>query len=289
MLKSIYSGFAKNFKKNRPYSTYIAAFVGIFILVVIIVLVKISTSKPDYLYVKVKLSQGLWWASTQNPSLWFINAIKKGEVDTNLLGEPIGEILEVRYYPVPSSPLVPAKDQYDIYLTLKLSASYNERTNKYTFKRSSVTIGSPIELEFPSAQITGTIIDIGPEPFNHEYVEKEILLTHEEGYFKDLPFAYENIKVGDKYFDGTGEVFEVIDKRLKRKILVAADLSGRLIEQEVTSVQNIIVTAKVKVRKDGDRLIYGEEQILSPGARINFSTPNYNYQDFIVLSVEESF
>src|SRR3989344_5717272 len=119
--KSIYSGFAKTYKKNRPFSTYIAFFVGIFILVVIIALVKVSTSKPDYLYVKVKLSQGLWWASTQKPSIWFINAIKKGEIEYNLLGKPAAEILEVRYYSIPYSLLAPSKDQFDIYATVKLA------------------------------------------------------------------------------------------------------------------------------------------------------------------------
>ena len=285
--KSIYTTFSKYLKKNKPYSYLILSFIVISILVVVIALVKIASSEPDYVYAKVKISQGLWWASTQKPGLWFINAIKKGEIEYNLLGKPVAEILEVRYYPVPSSPLVPLKDQYDIYATVKLASSYNKRTKKYVFKRSTIAVGSPIELEFPTSQVTGTVIDMRTSPFEYEDVEKEILLTHEEGYFKDLPFAYENIKVGDKYFDGTEDVFEVTDKKLKRKIIVSADLYGKLVEHEVTNIQNIIITAKVKVRKDGNSLIYGEEQVLNPGARINFSTPNYNYQDFIVLSVEE--
>lgn len=264
-------------------------FITIFILAIIFVgfvsSSKILFSKPTYIYARVKLGQGLWWAQTAKPSIWYINSIKKGEVENDLLGRPIAEILEVRYYP---AILHPEKYEtlYDVYLTLKLAVKSNKKSKKMVFKRSAVAVGSPVEFEFPSAQVTGTVIDLIKENFEDKYSEKTIYLISLEGYKKDLPFAFDNIKVNDKYFDGVDYVFEVLDKSLKEKIFLAPSSSGRTYENLVSTFQNIIVKAKIKVKEKNNQLVYAEEQIVKVGSYINFTTSNYDFRDFVILKIE---
>jgi len=47
----------------------------ILIVVAVIAVFRFSRTKPTYLYVEIKMGQGLWWAQTAKPSIWFIKAL----------------------------------------------------------------------------------------------------------------------------------------------------------------------------------------------------------------------
>ncbi len=146
--------------------------------------------KPTYIYVKVKIGQGLWWASTIRPSNWFIQGLKKGMKEKDNTGKDLAEILSIRYYPWNGY------NQYDIYLTLRLKVSGSRTTNMYSFNRSTIGVGSPIDLAFPEAQFSGTIITLRRDPFMEKYEEKTVYFFNRDS----LPFEYEAIKIGDYYF-----------------------------------------------------------------------------------------
>src|SRR3989338_8348156 len=102
----------KKFTKFAIDNYFISIFLACIAFVVLVSAYKLFFVKPTFVYAKVKVGQGLWWASTQKPSLWFVKNIKKGDIQTDLLGEPTAEILSVRYYPT----VFP--NQYDVYLTM---------------------------------------------------------------------------------------------------------------------------------------------------------------------------
>src|SRR3989344_8807952 len=106
MVKKIF-----NFAKANYFITI---FIGIILFVGLVSVKKIFYTKPTLIYAKIKVGQGLWWAGGQKPGIWLANSIKKGDVERDLLGRSIAEVLNVRYYPWY------AIDQYDIYLTVKL-------------------------------------------------------------------------------------------------------------------------------------------------------------------------
>ena len=58
---------------------------------------KLFIAKPTYVYVKVKVGQGLWWANTSRPNAWFVEAIKQAKVEVDLTGQPIAQIQGVGY------------------------------------------------------------------------------------------------------------------------------------------------------------------------------------------------
>lgn len=261
----------------------------IFFLIVIVVafVIFFSVSKvflvePKYIYVRVKVGQGFWWASTAKPTIWFANSIKKGEKQFDLLGKPTAEIEEVRYYPTWGT------GQYDVFIKLKLKASYNSRSQTYSFSRSTISIGSPIEIQFPSTFITGTVIALSNFPIEDEYVEKIIYLVYQEGYRKDFPYRYDNIKIGDKYFDGSEEVFKVEDKSLENNILsIENNLTAQVFERMVETTQNIIVKAKVKLKNKNGELFYGEDYKVSNNTSVPFSTKDYFFENFVVRKIED--
>src|SRR3990167_8185822 len=151
----------KFFKKLWNFTVtnyFISIFIACIAFVGVVSIYKLFFVKPTFVYAKVKVGQGLWWATTQKPNLWFVKNIKKGDAQTDFVGELTAEILSVHYYPTVSP------NQYDVYLTMKLKVSGNKKTGKYNFNRSTIGVGAPIDLEFPSTQFSGTITDLSVKP-----------------------------------------------------------------------------------------------------------------------------
>ena len=259
----------------------LSIFLVCILFVGMVVVARTVFSKPTYVYVKVKVGQGLWWVSTARSPIWLVDSIKKGDVARSLTGQTTAEILSKRYYRWYSS------DQFDIYVALKLKAGYNRKTGAYSFNRSVLSVGSPIDIQFPRVDITGTVINISKTPFKDEYVEKIIYLVYQGGYYKDFPYRYDNIKIGDTYFDGQDKVFEIIDKSLEKNIWnVANNLTAQLFERDVETTQNIVVKAKVILKKKGNALYYGEDYKIIDNVYIPFATDNYFFENFAIRKIE---
>lgn len=246
------------------------AFVGVFSLY------KLKGTKPQFVYVKVRLGQGLWWTGGARPNIWFVNALKSANVEKDLLGTPIAQIISVRYYPYFSS------DQYDVYLYLKLKVSKRGNPPKYLFKRSTLGVSSPIELEFPAVQATGTIIALSDQAIEENRVEKEITLTK----FLQYPWEYQAIRIGDKFNDGQEDVFTVTDKNMASLSSLGLDILSISGSKIARSQQYAVVKAKIKVREENGQYIYGEDQRITIGKTINLSTPEFTFADYTVGEIK---
>ena len=254
---------------------FLSIFLAVIVFVVIISAYKLFLPKPTYIYAKIKVSQGLWWATTAKPYIWFVKAIKKGDVEVDLVGKPIAEILSIRYYPWFGS------EQYVVYLNLKLRVSNNKKTGKYTFKRSTIGVASPIDLEFPSVQLSGTIIDINDQPLKDMSIEKTITLTKKNAY----PWEYEAIQIGDSYFDGEETMFSIIDKAATETRILIEDAQGNY---PIDSEQRryIVLKAKMKMDNIDNQLFFGPEQKITLGRTINISTNKFTFNDYTISKVE---
>ncbi len=250
------------------------------LLVFVISAFKIVTPNKQTLYVKVKVSQGFWWASTTKPKLWMAKAIKKGHVEYNLLGQRESEIIKVSYYPHFSENRL-YEDDYEIYLTLKLLADYNQKSGKAIFKRTTLSVGTPIELDYPTTQITGTVIALSDKPFREKYEEKIVYLTKRFAF----PWEYEAISIGDQYHDGEQVVFEVLDKGRTNTAVVSSDAYGNLLSSSVEPTRYITVKAKLIVRNVNGQLLFGEEKIVNTGSYLIVTTDNYKYEGFVISRI----
>ncbi|KKU04131.1 MAG: hypothetical protein UX88_C0001G0033 [Candidatus Woesebacteria bacterium GW2011_GWC2_47_16] len=275
-----YNAFTAYLKKNKFSSILILIFLATIAIVLIISLFKTVATQSDYVYAKVKVSQGLWWISSQKPGWWFVNSLKKGEEEFDILGKPIAEILEVRYYPtIPFSPEY--ETEYNIYVTLKLAVNKNTRTQTYLFKRSQISVGRPIELEFPSTHLTGSILELSEKEFGKEYSQKVVTITKKLAY----PWEYDAIKVGDKQFDGENHVFEVINKNATPTSAFDSDPFGNIQFYTRESRRYITVRGTIMVRQRGGELVFGEEQVVKPGNFIYLTTSGFVFDRFLVESI----
>ncbi len=257
--------------------------IGLLLLIFIVGVIasyRIFFSDPKYIYAKIKIGQGYWWANTAKPGYWFLGSVKKGDEEFDIFGKPIAHIYEVKSYPLWNN------SQYDIYLYTKLQVQKNSKTRQLSFNRSPIAIGAPIELNLQNTAITGTIIAQSYKPFSEKYEEKIITLVNKGGYSKDYPYRYNNLIIGDTHSNGKDVTFEILGKKLQPTILtVQNNLTTEIIERETENVQDIIVKAKIKVKKEGTDYIYGEEYKAAPGYAVPFGTKNYIFDNYIITSM----
>ena len=263
-------------KKRINIPTTTLLFIAIPVFVIIIALAKIATKESEYVYAKVKVSQGFWWGTSAKPNVWFTKAIKKGEVEYNFFGKPAAEIIQVKYYPVGSSPNA---DVFNIYFVVKLDADYNKKTQQYVFKRKTLAVGSPIEVITQSANITGTVIEISKQEFDDKYEEKIVTLTKKLAF----PWEYDAIKIGDKYYDGEDVVFEILTKHQIPTTTITNDAYGNIISE---SKRYITIKARVRVKSNNERLLFGEEKVLTTGTELDVSTEGFGFNKYFVSKIE---
>ncbi|MCS7093527.1 MAG: hypothetical protein NZL96_03865 [Patescibacteria group bacterium] len=266
---------AEKIRKFLLEKYFLLVVLGCLAFVGLVSIYQIFFSKPEYIYVKVKVGQGLWWATTQRPSIWFVEAFKRvmKEEEKEITGKPMAKILSIRYYPFWDS------NQYDVYLIMKLRVSKLRNSGKYNFRRSVIGVGSPIEFEFPSLKFSGTIIEISEKPINDKLIEKEIILTKKNA----GPFEYDSITVGDFYHDGKEKVFEVIGKSNQETQTLTEDIFGNYPVPDKRVY--IFIKAKIKVKPLKNDFIFGEEQIIKEGKFINLITEKFNFRDFQIAKV----
>lgn len=247
----------------------------------VVVIARSLFAKPTYVYVKIKVGQGLWWAATAKPNIWMVNSMKKGDTKDDALGRTQAKLISIKKYPTIIN------SQYDVYVTAVIKAGFNKKTGEYSFNRSSLSVGSPIDLQFPKIYLTGTVIGISPNPIKDSYVEKKLYLVSQGGYLKDFPYRYDAIKIGDVYFDGEQKVFEVIDKQLEKNIWsIGNSLTGTIYEGAVDTTQNIVVIANVKLLKKEDGFYFGEENRVNINSYIPFTTSDYYFESFHIRKIE---
>jgi hypothetical protein len=265
---------AKLFFKNN----YIFVFFFVIVLIVgVFSLFRLTNAKQQTIYVRVKVSQGLWWANTMKPPIWMTQHFKKGDIEYSLTGQKSAEIVEVRAYPSLTQPT--SDEQYSIFVTLKLYTGYNKAKGIYTFKRSPVAVGAPIDLEFTRVQTSGTITDMSTLPFKEQYVEKKVTISHP--YIEQS--EYEQITPGDSFHDGEETVLTVISKTSSPSTSVF--LKNSYLRQNDTTVQAEVVL-RMKVKKIQNQWVYNEEQVILPGLELSTGTAQYFFDRFKILRIE---
>lgn len=262
-----------NFFQGRNY-LIILLFLILFLVAVIIVAKSFLTT-PTYIYAKVKVGQGLWWANTSKPPIWYVNSMVEGDEARNLLGSFNAKILSKRYYHYYGS------DQFDIYLVVKLKATHS-RNGEYSFNRSTISVGSPIEMQFPKVDITGSVIDLSLEPISDKLETKTIYFSKRNAY----PWELSAIHVGDKYFDGKDIIFEVEDVSGIDTTNLSSDVFGNSTASISEPTKYIAVKAKAKMKQVNGQWILGEDHLIIPGKVINIDTSNFSFDNYIVISVQ---
>ncbi len=238
-------------------------------------------SKPTFVYVKIQVGQGYWWASTQRPSIWFVNAIQQAKEQKDFSGTPLSKIVNVTYYPYY------ATNQYDIYVIARLKVTRRGKTGPYSFNRETIGVGTPIDLEFPNVQFSGAIMDISSKPITDSYIEKTVYLTKKS----TQTWEFDAINVGDTFVNGKNIMFRILEKTKGDTYNgLITDLNQNVPEQafpvDTQPYTPIMLKTKMLLRKDKDQLFFAEDLAISPGKSFGITLSSSVLNGYTVTKVE---
>lgn len=269
----IFSFLINLFKKNLIVliMALCIGFVGV------ISLYRLYIQKTQFIYVKVKVGQGYWWATTQKPNMWYIKAIQQAKEEKDVLGEPLATIVRVAYYPWYGS------NSFDIFVTLRIKVTKSGKTGAYNFKRETIGVSSPIDFEFENVQFTGTIVAMSEKPIVPVTTNKVVYLSKKYTY----PWEYDAIHIGDYFNDGNANVIEILDKAKGETNEIIVNEGGRLVSNATEEYRYISLKIRMRVREDGGQIFYGDEIIVSPGRNLGFVTNGFTFNDYVVSKIED--
>lgn len=269
-------------KRYKKLFSFLKAYYIIFSVLCILLLIgiiagyKIFLQKPTYIYTKIKVGQPIWWAVSTKPSIWYMNAMNKGDISYDFLGRSEAEILDKNVY------LWSGTEEYDIYLTVKMKVNKNNPYEPFIFNRSVISVGSPIEIQFLKENIKGTIIAVSDHFFKDRFIEKFVYLEKRDAY----PSEYAAINIGDFVTDGDQTVFSILNKDITETTNFTSNSYGN---SNINTVENrgyITIKAKVKLKQIANKYVLGEEKIVEAGRILDLSLGNYVLKDFFVSKIE---
>lgn len=226
------------------------------------------------MYVKVKVGQGMWWASTLKPSKWLIKAIQDAKDKQDLTKIKKEKILDIVYYPAM------ANGQYEAYVTLQLKVS--KTATGYSYNRETVGVGAPIDLELETVQFSGTVMALSNHPPLEQTESRIVYLSKKYAY----PWEYDQIHIGDSFSNGEEVVFEVLEKAKSDTNEVILSDQGKFLSEATEPFKYIFLKAKIKTTKTNGQYSFGEEYLLIPGRVIPLVTQNFTYNDYVITKVE---
>lgn len=266
----------RNHKRNR---LILAGFIAAFLVLGIYLIYRIYSQKPDYVIVRIKGSPGNWWWVTPRPPDWLANSVHAGDKEFNALGQPTAEVLLVNIYDAGGT-------TRDVYITARLAARKNARTNKYRYKGESLEIGGPIVLQLNKSFFPGMVTEIYPGetiPPRNTVTKIVKAVTYDR-----WPWEADGLKVGDKMTDGTDHAIAeilAIDKRPAEKEGFTSN--GTITKALSPFKEDFILTIRIEAEKRQGELVFREEQYVKIGNFLWIQFPNYNLSQAQIMSIQD--
>lgn len=205
--------------------------------------------KAEFVEVKIKVTdQDVLYATTL-PKPWYANQFETGDTEIDAIGNIITELIDVETVPV-------SKSETAVYLTLNVKATYNTRTDRYTVKGRDLIFGAPIRFNLGMVTFDGIVVDFPglKESDSYEYRIVTALVRSVE------PYVAESIHIGDQVINNRGEVLiELVDIDVTSADMVVTTDSGEVLLQKSPLHKDVIVKAKVRVKKVKDLIFLLED------------------------------
>ena len=245
----------KKIKKKVILSQIIDLFILIVIGFVFFFLIFFLRRKQELITFKLKVTDRDVLFSNVNPWNSYVQAFSEGDTERNELGKVVAEIQKV--FTIEENP-----HKQSVYLEIKLKATYNPRSKKYSFRSRPIIYGQPFIFEFSNVKVEGIVVDF-PGFLDGSSIKKykkliRVQVIEEERSFSDVygirDFKANGVNIGDEIIDSDGEVLiKVVDREIypaKRTIFTD---SGRSYVASDLQLKDVFLTLEVQVKEINGR------------------------------------
>ncbi|MFN4212868.1 MAG: hypothetical protein ACK4FL_02820 [Microgenomates group bacterium] len=219
---------------------------------------------------------------------WFLQQLKPGMAEKNILGKKMAEILSIKTYPT-------GDQKKWSHLKIKLKAVYSPGENSYVYKAKKILIGSDFEFYPNNLLVDGTIIKINdknkdnnlyqikakgrlinndPSFPNTEGVDEYIANSIEEGSIMTDSLNFPAVKINKK---------DILDAKM-----VTVDAFGQTYLKTNPLRKDVFVDLTIWAEKKGDYYyLFGDESFpIIIGNSIPFTSEN-NWVFFTITEIKE--
>lgn len=280
-------GQAKKQLTNYQVVDYVG--VSLFFLV-LAVMVFFFLRRASYVEVLVRISESdnmqvLYYNRTPD---WYIEYLRPGINEKDLLGRTMIEVADVYYYPTLGA-------NQTVFVKLKMRAVFNKNTGQYTYNGKVLLVGNHELIKLRGLAIEGIIHDIsgmGGERKTEIYLAKGILETqNNEGVPYPAETSFDGIKkniadllepgleVADSKGGVVAEIVEVEISRAKREFIYG----GSLVSVDDPKRRRVEMEVKLWCVVVGDKCYYREETPLRINSVVGFDFDNFG----VAMTIEE--
>lgn len=227
---------------------------GFFVLVSFIFLV-FFVRKPEYVEVRMFLTQREWTKTWENyPDAFYTQSIELGLKETDEIGRVIAEVVDIKSYKVPYT-------HNPVLVTVKLRANYTQRTSSYSFQGKPLVVGDYQYIRVGNVRLQGYIVDLASqlEPVEQQKIYVKAQLDDEKeterGYLNSQVFGVPTetanfLKAGKSIVDyGGNPILEILSVVVQPSQRIFYDRSG-----SYTSVDRNFSTGEVILMLKTDRI-----------------------------------
>jgi len=205
------------------------------------------------------------WLDNGSPRVLSARSIRAGMKDVNMVGKTTAEIVHVRSFDQPKveSAYIAKKT---VYVTMKLQASHNRKTNEYVYQGVMLKVGEWVRFSVQSTLVNGLIVSV-PEMSVDEpvWMNVKAQLKSEGGLVTER--FYETTGVdksiaaavipGDTVKDSDGRVLaEVVDTSVTQAMRTSWDIYGNVFNRPHPQKYDVVMTLRLAVTKIGDSYYY---------------------------------
>lgn len=213
----------------------------------------------------------------QNVPIFQADALEAGDIEKGPRGEKIAEIVEVRRYDTPQTPIA----NKDIFLTIRVLSKINPQNKEFEFKNKVIKVGTPVEFRFTRGFVLGKVAQIEGAL---EKRETRILTLK---LYNQWPWLADSLKIGEGEIGKNGEkIVEILSK-----ITSPAQFAAITSKEETflrTDIEQVDITFKIKVQVEeveGELIFKGMQRILI-GELISFNADKTRVKDALITDIE---
>jgi len=227
------------------------------------IVVKLVLQKDTEVTVELLAAGGEWWWGVPPPYYWNAKEVQIGAKEFDTFKRPQVEIVDLIKYG--------EDDRKFMWMKVKLRAKRNYLTNEYVFRQEPLSIGKTIHISPNNIALIGQVVGI--EGVGKMWDSEYILLTGKV--LKIQRWEADAIHKGEVIKDNKGAIVaEIVDKSAEQSNITTINWLGETFSKKDPILQDVTVTLKLRVMKDGERRFFNYYQPIGVGnkIRIQFST-----------------
>lgn len=223
--------------------------------------------KSEHVDIRVKITDKDVLYAWTRPQNWYADRFRIGDVERDLLGRVITEIVDVQTFNVESH-------RKAVYLDLKVKAVYDSRTNLYSAKGKSLVFGTPIRFDLSEITFEGIVTEFPNSQYRDNYtIEEKVVDVLLRGVVGDQgviePEILNTINKGDKIIDSNGIVLaEVLDVRLSQALRITTTDRGELFLRYDPFYKDVRLMLKLRTKAVNNEMYVFDNLPLRVGEKI---------------------